>query len=72
MRRSCVVEMFSPGKVTNFSEENIYIFATVKNLKSRMWPEKPHLFQYKWSDVLGGINSLKLVLKQGFYSIPEL
>jgi hypothetical protein len=61
-----------PGKITYFNEENVYISATVKSLKSCKWPEKPNILEYEWSDALGSINAPKLVSKRGFYSIPKL
>jgi hypothetical protein len=62
----------SPGKVISFNEENVYISAIVKSLKSWKWPEKSDILGYEWSDVLGDMNPPKLVPKRGFYSNPEL
>jgi hypothetical protein len=59
-------------KIISFIEENVYISAMVKSLKSWKWPENPDILEYKWNDALGGIDSPKLVSKRGFYSIPEL
>jgi hypothetical protein len=61
-----------PGKTISFNEENVYISAIVKRLKSCKWPKMPDILEYEWSDVAGGINPPKLVSKRGFYSTPEL
>jgi hypothetical protein len=60
------------GRIISFNEENVYISAMVKSLKSWKWPEKPGILEYEWSEALGGIDPLKLVSKRGFYSILEL
>jgi hypothetical protein len=59
------------GIILNFNEENCYISAMVKSLKSLKWPEKPDILEYEWSDALRGINPPKLVSKRGLFSIPE-
>jgi hypothetical protein len=35
-----------PGKIISFHEENIYISAMVKSLKSWKWPEKRDILEY--------------------------
>jgi hypothetical protein len=32
-----------PRKIINFNEENVYISAMVKSLKSWKWPQKPDI-----------------------------
>jgi hypothetical protein len=54
--------MFAPGKVTSSNEGNIHISTEVAEMAREATS----------CDVLGGINPTKPVLKQGFYSIPEL
>jgi hypothetical protein len=44
----------------------------VKSLKSWKLTDKPDILECEGSDVLGGIDPLKLVSELGFYSISEL
>jgi hypothetical protein len=52
--------IYSTKKI-NSKEENVYITAMMKSLKSWKWPEKPDMFQCKRNDVLGGITAPKFM-----------
>lgn len=59
---------FYPGVIEQFDEEGATVSAMKRTLKDNWkWPEQKDELDYRWDDIVGGINPLKCLIRGIFF-----